>query len=227
MIKNRTAQLMFQTAFCTLGILGIIASFGTFNYVFRPDFYVHFTNLSNYFCIIIMFIELVETIKKDKNEYVTKVPLLKFIGLLAILLTFIIFNFMLAGDREPELNFYINSVLFHIILPIMYLIDWILFYEHKKVKWYYPLVSVSFPVIYAIFIFIRAWILDFNPEAPYIYPYFFLNLHELGVAGVIKWILILSVVFIIIGYAIFGLDRVSFKRKKLLSTKKKHERKKA
>jgi hypothetical protein len=96
MIKNRTAQLMFQTAFCTLGILGIIASFGTFNYVFRPDFYVHFTNLSNYFCIIIMFIELVETLKKDKNEYVTKVPLLKFIGLLAILLTFIMFNFMLA-----------------------------------------------------------------------------------------------------------------------------------
>ena len=227
MIKNRTVQLMFQTAFCTLGILGIIASFGTFNYVFRPDFYVHFTNLSNYFCIIIMFIELVETIKKDKNEYVTKVPLLKFIGLLAILLTFIIFNFMLAGDREPELNFYINSVLFHIILPIMYLIDWILFYEHKKVKWHYPLISVSFPVIYAIFIFIRAWILDFNPEAPYIYPYFFLNLDELGVAGVIKWILILSVIFIIIGYVIFGLDKVSFKRKKQLSTKNKRERKNA
>ena len=174
-----------------------------------------------------MFIELVETIKKDKNEYVTKVPLLKFIGLLAILLTFIIFNFMLAGDREPELNFYINSVLFHIILPIMYLIDWILFYEHKKVKWHYPLISVSFPVIYAIFIFIRAWILDFNPEAPYIYPYFFLNLDELGVMGVIKWILILSVIFIIIGYVIFGLDKVSFKRKKQLSTKNKRERKNA
>ena len=49
MIKNRTVQLMFQTAFCTLGILGIIASFGTFNYEFRSDFYVHFTNISNYF----------------------------------------------------------------------------------------------------------------------------------------------------------------------------------
>ena len=213
MIKNRTVQLMFQTAFCTLGILGIIASFGTFNYAFRPDFYVRFTNLSNYFCIIIMFIELVETIKKDKNEYVTKVPLLKFVGLLAILLTFIIFNFMLAGDREAELNFYINSVLFHIILPIMYLIDWILFYEHKKVKWHYPLISISFPVIYAIFIFIRAWILDFNPEAPYIYPYFFLNLDELGVIGVIKWIGILSAVFIIIGYIMFGIDIILNKNK--------------
>ena len=155
MIKNRTVQLMFQTAFCTLGILGIIASFGTFNYTFRSDFYVHFTNLSNYLCIGIMFVELIETVKKKEDSYTTKLPLLKFIGLTAILLTFFIFNFMLAGDREPELNFYINSVLFHIILPIMYFIDWILFYEHKKVKWYYPLVSVSFPVIYAIFIFKR------------------------------------------------------------------------
>lgn len=215
MIKNRTVQLMFQTAFCTLGILGIIASFGTFNYEFRTDFYVHFTNLSNYLCIAIMFIELIETVKKKDNSYTTKLPLLKFIGLTAILLTFFIFNFMLAGDREPHLNFYINSVLFHIILPIMYVIDWALFYEHKKIKWYYPLVSVSFPVLYAIFIFVRAWILDFNPKAPYIYPYFFLNLDELGIVGVIKWIGILSIVFIAIGYVIFGLDKIIKKRKEV------------
>ena len=215
MIKNRTAQLIFQTAFCTLGILGIVASFGIFNYEFRTDFYVHFTNLSNYLCIAIMFIELIETVKKNKDSYVTKLPLLKFIGLLAILLTFIIFNFILAGDREMYLNFRINSVLFHIILPIMYLIDWILFYEHKKIKWNYPLISVSFPVIYAIFIFIRAWILDFNPKAPFIYPYFFLNLEELGVVGVVKWIGILSVVFIVIGYVIYGVDRL-LKPKKLV-----------
>ena len=130
---------------------------------------------------------------------------------------------MLAGDREPELNFYINSVLFHIVLPIMYLLDWILFYKHKKVKWYYPLVSVSFPVIYAIFIFIRAWILNFDPKAPYIYPYFFLNLDELGVLGVIKWIGILSIVFIVIGYVIFGIDQIL--NKKEISVKNSRERK--
>lgn len=62
--------------------------------------------------------------------------------------------------------------------------------------------------MYAIFIFIRAWILDFNPEAPYIYPYFFLNLDTLGVFGVIKWIGILSMVFIVIGYVMFGLDKI-------------------
>ena len=221
MIKNRTVQLMFQTAFCTLGVLGIIASFGTFNYEFRSDFYVHFTNLSNYLCIGIMLVELIETIKKEENSYTTKLPLLKFIGLTAILLTFIIFNFVLAGDRAMYLNFMINSVLFHIILPIMYLVDWILFYEHKKIAWYFPLISVTFPVMYTSFIFLRAWFLEFNPEAPYIYPYFFLNIDELGVVGVIKWIGILSAVFITIGYVIFGLDKILKKNKNNLPNKSK------
>ena len=67
MIKNRTFQLMFQTAFCTLGFLGIIASFGTFNYAWRGDFYVHFTNLSNYLCIGVVLAELIQTVKKKRR----------------------------------------------------------------------------------------------------------------------------------------------------------------
>lgn len=217
MIKNRTCQLIFQTAFCTLGIVAIIASLGTFDYEFRPEFYVHFTNLSNYFCIFIVFVELIETIKRKKDGFVTKLSLLKFIGLSAILLTFIIFNFMLAGDREMYLNFKVNSVLLHIVLPIMYVADWIMFYEHNKVRWYYPLVSTLFPLIYSIFVFVRAWIVNFNPEVPFLYPYFFFNVDELGILGVIKWIIILSIIFIVIGYSLLGLDKLL----KNYSTKKR------
>ena len=208
MIKNRTCQLIFETAFCTLGLLGIIASFGIFNYEFRSDFYVHFTNLSNYLCIGVVFAGLIQTIKKKEDSYVDKCPVLKFIGLLAILLTFIVFNFILAGDREMYLNFRINSVLFHIVLPIMYIAHWFLFYERGKVKAIYPVYSMAFPLVYVIFIYIRAWILGFNPEAPYIYPYFFLNLDTLGVGGVAKWVAILTVGFVVVGFVFYGIDKL-------------------
>ena len=214
MIKNRTFQLMFQTAFCTLGFLGIIASFGTFNYVWRGDFYVHFTNLSNYLCIGVVLAELIQTVKKKEDSYVDKLPLLKFIGVLAILLTFIVFNFMLAGDREMYLNFQINSVLFHIILPILYVLDWFLFYERGKVKITYPVYSTIFPIVYVIFIFIRAWILNFDPTVPYIYPYFFLNLDKLGVIGVIKWVMFLALGFVVLGFLFYGIDKALSKNKK-------------
>ena len=207
MIKNRTTQLIYQTIYCTLGLVGIIASLGVFDDVqnLRWDFYVHFTNISNYLCIGIVLSELIQTVKKKADSYVSKVPFLKFIGVLAILLTFLVFNFLLAGqpDRDPQANWRIASIAFHVILPVMYVFDWVLFYEHKKVRWFYPLASVIFPSLYVVFVYIRAAILNFNPDAPYIYPYFFLNLETQGVAGVAKWVVILFIGFIALGYIFY------------------------
>ena len=212
MIKNRTAQLIFLSFFCALGLVGIFASFGIFDDIQNPrwDFYVHFTNLSNYLCIGIVFAELIQTAKKKADSYVSIAPFLKFIGVLAILLTFLVFNFLLAGqpDRDPQANWRVASICFHVILPIMYVLDWVLFYEHKKVRWFYPLASVVFPLLYVVFVYIRAAILNFNPDAPYIYPYFFLNLETQGVAGVAKWVVILFAGFIALGYIFYGIDKL-------------------
>ena len=225
MIKNRTTQLVFQTIYCTLGVVGVIAAFGIFDNInmIRWDFYVHFTNISNYLCLGIMFAELIQTIKKNEDEYVTVAPTLKFIGMLGILLTFLVFNILLAGSegRDPQANWRIGSLCAHVVLPIMYVADWFMFYERKKCKWYYPIASMAFPLGYIIFIFIQAAILRFDTSilipgttTPLIYPYFFLNLRTQGVGGVIKWICILLVAFIAIGYVFLGLDKITKAEKK-------------
>ena len=53
MIKSRTAQLIFQTVYCTLGFVGCVACTGIFDDInmLRWDFYVHFTNISNFLCL--------------------------------------------------------------------------------------------------------------------------------------------------------------------------------
>ena len=218
MIKNRNAQLIFYTVYCTLGIVGSIASLGIFDDIktFRWDFYVYFTNISNFLCLGVMFAALVETVKKKDDRYVCAAPLLKFIGMLGILLTFIVFNTMLAGaaDRDPQLNWRIGSLLFHVVLPIMYVADWFLFYERKKYKWYYPLASIGFPLAYVLFLLIQAVILKFDSsiltptgaKTPLIYPYFFVNLETQG-PMVLVWIVALAAVFAAVGYAFYGLDR--------------------
>lgn len=212
MFKSRTAQLIFQSFFCAIGLIGIVASLGIFDDIMNPrwDFYVHFTNLSNYLCIGIVFAELIQTAKKKTDSYVSAAPFLKFIGVLAILLTFLVFNILLAGqpDRDPQANWRVSSISFHVILPIMYVFDWMLFYEHKKVRWFYPLASVIFPLVYVVFIYVRAAILGFNPDVPYIYPYFFLNLETQGIAGVARWVAILFVGFIALGYVFYGIDKL-------------------
>ncbi|MBR1455443.1 MAG: Pr6Pr family membrane protein, partial [Lachnospiraceae bacterium] len=103
----------------------------------------------------------------------------------------------------------------HIILPLMFTFDFILFYEHGKLKWYYPIMSAIFPLLYAAFVYIHAAIYKFDSSIyypgrkdPFIYPYFFLNLDKYGVAGVIRNILIILVVFVVFGYVIFLVDRL-------------------
>ena len=225
MIKNRTAQLIFYTVYCTLGLVGCVACLGIFDDIrtFRWDFYVYFTNTSNFLCIGVMLAALIETVKKKEDGYVGAAPLLKFIGMLGILLTFLVFNLMLAGaeGRDPQLNWQIGSLLFHVLLPIMYIADWFLFYERKKCKWYYPIASIGFPLGYALFLLIQAIILNFNSniltptgsQTPLIYPYFFVNL-ENGVPYVLMWIAILSAAFVAIGFAFYGLDRLGKKKQK-------------
>ncbi len=224
MIKNRTAQLIFQTIYCTLGLVGTIASLGIFDNIdaIRWDFYVHFTNISNFFCLGVMFTALFQTIRKKEDSYVKAAPMLKFIGILGILLTFLVFNIMLAGaeGRDPQANWRIGSLLFHVLLPIMYIADWFLFYERRQCKWYYPIASIGFPLAYVIFLLIQAIILGFDSSiliptttTPLIYPYFFVNIETQGIPGVLMWIAILSVAFVAVGFGFYGLDRISKKQK--------------
>ena len=49
---------------------------------------------------------------------------------------------------------------------------------------------------------------------PLIYPYFFVNLDTQGVGGVLMWIGILSVAFVVIGYLFFGLDKIGKEKSK-------------
>ena len=225
MIKNRTAQLIYQTIYCTLGLVGCIACLGIFDNIkmIRWDFYVHFTNISNFFCLGIMFTALFQTIRKKEDSYVKAAPMLKFIGILGILLTFLVFNIMLAGaeGRDPQANWRIGSLLFHVLIPIMYIADWFLFYERKQCKWYYPIASIGFPLAYVIFLLIQAIILGFDSSiliptttTPLIYPYFFVNIETQGIPGVLMWIAILSVAFVAVGFGFYGLDRISKKNKK-------------
>ena len=225
MIKNRTTQLIFQTIYCTLGLVGCVASLGIFDNIntIRWDFYVHFTNISNFLCIGVMLASLVQTARKKENSYVTTAPLLKFIGMLGILLTFLVFNIMLAGaeGRDPQANWRIGSLIFHVVLPIMYIADWFLFRERGKCKWYFPVASIAFPLVYVMFLLIQALILKFDSTiliptttTPLIYPYFFVNLETQGKGGVLMWIGILAVAFAAVGFLFFGIDKLGKKIKK-------------
>lgn len=220
MIKNRVTQLVFQTVYCVLAVIGFLNSLGYFSAKFNGEFYVYYTNLSNYICMGFMFVVLVNTIKsanKKEDGYCDVSPKFNFMCVIMIMVTFFVYNILLANENTVVEYFTsISNMLMHVILPIMFVLNWVLFYEHNSLKWFYPLLCVIMPLLYVCFILIRATFLKGATNVT-VYPYFFLNVEKLGWGGFAMWILVLLVVFVALGYLLYVLDNL----KRFKETKKK------
>ena len=114
----------------------------------------------------------------------------------------------------------VECVLCHIILPIMYVADWVMFYEHGKVNWKLPFLSALLPLLYLVYVFLHAALWHFDSSVmnyagtdPVIYPYFFLNPERVGVGGMAVWILALLVAFVALGFLFLLADYLLGKRK--------------
>lgn len=216
MIKNRTTQLVFQTVYCVLAVLGILGSFGYFNAEFNHDFYVYYTNLSNYICAGVMFVSLARTIKaanKKEDGYCETAPAFNFMCVIMIMVTFLVYNILLAKDHSVLAYFAsLSNLIMHAILPILFILNWALFYKHGTMKWYQPLLCVIMPLVYVAYIFVRAMLLAEDADTV-VYPYFFLNVDNLGWDGVFAWIGVLLVIFVVIGYVLYGLDNLKVGKK--------------
>ena len=220
-MKSRTAQLVFQSIFVALALVACVGSVGFYDMKFTSDFYIYFTNLSNYLCAGIMIAELIQTARKQGDSYVTAAPRLRVISMLGLVLTFLVFNLLLANDpaRDPALNYKVECILCHIVLPILFVADWAMFYEHGKIDWKLPLQSVLFPLIYLVYVFLHAALRRFDSSImnyagtdPVIYPYFFLNPERVGIGGIILWVGALLAGFVALGYLFMMVDRLLRKR---------------
>ena len=138
MQNNKIAQIVYRTIYITLGFIGIIGSFGYFNRSFNQDFYVMYTNLSNYFCIGVTLYLLIKNIRnKDENKISTSMSIIRFISVIMILVTFFVYNILLAKDKTiSDYFFSISNLIMHLILPLMFLVDWILFNNHNNAKYF-------------------------------------------------------------------------------------------
>ncbi len=215
--KNRTLQLVFQSIYTALAVVACVGSVGFYDMKFTVDFYIYFTNISTYICTGVMIGELIQTARKQANSYVTTAPRLRVISMLGLVLTFLVFNILLANDpaRDPALNYKVECILCHIILPIMYVADWVMFYEHGKINWKLPLLSALFPLLYLVYVLLHAalWhfdssIMNYAGTDPIIYPYFFLNPQRVGIGGMIIWAIALLAGFIVLGYLFMMADRL-------------------
>ena len=211
-MRKRTAQLIFYLLYCLLAAVGFVLDFGFFTGNISTNPFVFYTSLSNMLCSGFMLAALIRRILRRTGEPWHRC---KFLFVIMILVTAIVYNLLLNSYSSVAAYFAnVKNALYHLILPVLFVLDWILYYKRGMVKPVYPLLAVGIPLVYVMYILLRAVIVKSAGTAvAVLYPYFFLNVDKLGWAGFAMWMAILLAALLLLGYSLYGMDRLLAKTK--------------
>ena len=178
---------------------------------FKPLAY--FTYQSNVFVLIYFIINIIYSIKYIKNHgnigTTTILPKVKGAMTMSITITFLVYHFLLSASdfamSEPHTGYFISNILLHYIIPIMTILDFIIFDKRGIYTKIDPLKWLLIPSVYFIFSIIRASIGEpFSSGSRY--PYFFIDIDKYGLGTVFTNTILLAIGFLIIGYLIYFTD---------------------
>ena len=212
MNKNLLTQLIFRVVLCVVSAFAVLLSLGIF-YIginggneFSWNFLKYYTNISNYFVFAVSVIVLADTVKRirggETEGYNRKIRTFKFMTVVMILVTFLVVIFLLDSPLQASYWRNIGNMSYHFLAPLLFILDYILFEQKRSISVFAPLYSLIIPLVYVCYVFILgAAIQGFE------YPYFFLNVNELGYGGVCLWILGLLGVFTALGYILWFWNR--------------------
>lgn len=130
---------------------------------------------------------------------------LRGIAVLAMLITFISYQYMLKSTGFTMYSYgntlsFVKDLISHFILPLMVVGDWLLFQPKGLYRWFDTLLWLLFPFCYLILILLRGF---FTQK----YPYFFLNVEEIGFLKVCIFVCIYLTCILIIGFVFFLIDK--------------------
>ncbi|MDE6667561.1 MAG: Pr6Pr family membrane protein [Clostridia bacterium] len=219
MINKLFTQMIYRIVFCVISGLACVLTLGFFRETYGTDyltisnnFWQYYTNISNYICFgigVAVCAATVKRVKAGETEGHNKCcQTLKFCATVMILVTFLVYASLLGDVTSPSFWNSLGNLTYHVAAPILFILDWFLFDEHKTVKILDPLKATIMPLIYVVYILIYGAIYKAAAGEPFSYPYFFLNVNDLGYGGVVLWVFILVVVFVVLGYLMFIYDKL-------------------
>jgi hypothetical protein len=129
---------------------------------------------------------------------------------ISALVTMTGYHFILvpAGKKQAiSYNFFsFSDIVIHYVVPLLAISDWLFFAKKGLFAHYYPFLWVIPFLIYFFAVFVRAkfgGILEFVESK---YPYYFIDLHKLGIIMTLRNIVIISCATVLLGYVLFFLD---------------------
>ncbi|PKL00437.1 MAG: hypothetical protein CVV56_06100 [Tenericutes bacterium HGW-Tenericutes-1] len=210
-LKPIKYSLLYKGAFIDLCAIGILLNFLSLE---QPFFMTlsYYTILSNLACLIYMtflFIREWRGLQISQNHIRLKGGFT-----VMIFLTFVIYHFLLrpviieyGTDYEV---FQLSDILVHYLAPLMVFFDFLFFTQHKQLKRFDPFWWLLIPLIYWVYTLIYALLggrFVIGEDVSRV-PYFFLSFEDWGFFGVLLWVFVIMILYLILGYGLIGIDHL-------------------
>lgn len=213
-MKNKTASIAWKVVLLVAGAYGLLDGAGILAGAYDANFPHMFTNVSNLFAWgYFLFATIWLVRNRDDDGATTFAPVAKYTATISLLVTMLIAHFMLFDAMFKDGQLVWHLVALHYVVPLMTLFDWVLFDEKGKMPVWGPLAWMSLVTAYLVIVMVGA-----GPLGIFLgggttadvsrYPYTFLDPEISGVGGVAAFCGAMLVAFIVLGYVLFGLDRL-------------------
>ena len=197
---KKLVRILILTSILIVGVLGIIFTAKSTDFMGGSVIFNYFTVQSNIFAILMALIFLCNEVILliFKKSFINQVLLyLKFAATIAVTLTFIVFFAMLAPLVGINYLLSFNNFSLHAIVPILAIVDFILFDIDINLTYPKSLIGTAMPLYYVFFVYIGVpFNLQYGENIKF--PYFFMDYETNGFLfekgfGVIPWIIVLFV----------------------------------
>jgi hypothetical protein len=219
MIQNKIFALVFRILSFGFTLSGLVDITGILAGEFNPKMMMYYTNQSNLLALILFAILTYKTAQDIRRTgargnagYMSRFEMVCVINLMLTLIVFWVFlaPSMFSMDSPLPLNSFRNLAV-HLIVPLLCLIDYILFSAPGHLKYRDIYLVPIFPLAYVLFSTVAGLSGYVYQEAgpdnsPVHFPYFFIDWYQNG-ARCLIYILAMTVVFLFFTHILYWVDR--------------------
>lgn len=121
----------------------------------------------------------------------------------------ITYSLVLRALWHPQGWQLVVDMLLHDVIPVLYIVFWLVFVPKGSLNWKHPLWWLLFPLVYLIYTLVRGAVTNW-------YPYPFIDAGALGYKRIAVNVFGLCFAFLIMGFVLIVIDKMMGKRKQLL-----------
>ncbi len=218
-----TLSFLFKLFIFSLSALGVFLTVRDAAYPIEALSY--FTTIINIFTALFYALFIIELVLRK-----TPRPWLRFLKqslMVYLVMTMLVYSFILIPYIiEEQINYQIFSskdLLIHYVVPISVLVDYVWFEEKGKIKSFYAFANVWNIIFYVMYLslYISLGGRFHSGNNLSIYPYFFLNIEQIGLIPVVLICLSILIVVVFVGWVIYMIDQLISIPLKLSQAKRK------